>query len=102
MEDNLIWIVALGVVMIGIVTWGVVVAVSSVGRERTKREIMAYVAEGAISPQDAARLIEISEQAELRKKIMDDASWGGNNDNYRKTLDRVLGNPNGEPDAKPA
>jgi hypothetical protein len=91
MEENLVWVVGLGVLMIGIVTWGAVVGVTNVSRERTKREIMAYVAEGAISPQDAAHLIEISEQAEIRKKIISDASWSGNNDNYRKTLDRVLG-----------
>lgn len=92
MDDALVWLAALIVVGIGIVTWGSVVGVQSVSRERTRREIMAYVAEGTISPEDAARLIEIAEQAELRKKILSDASWGGG-ENYRKTLDRVLGQP---------
>ena len=97
--ENLVWIVIAGVVGLGFVVWGAVVAIGTVSRERTRREIMAYVAEGAMSPADAAKLIEISEEAEFRKKVMDDASWGGINENYTKTLERVLGGekePKGE------
>ena len=97
--ENLVWIVFAGVIGLGFVVWGAVVAIGNVSRERTRREIMAYVAEGAMSPADAARLIEISEQADLRKKIMDDASWHGMDENYAATLERVLGGdkaPTGE------
>lgn len=95
--ENLVWIVIAGVVGLGFVVWGAVIAIGTVSRERTRREIMAYVAEGAMTPADAARLIEIAEQAELRKKIMDDASWHGIDENYTATLERVLG---GKPQAK--
>lgn len=88
--DSLFWIVAAGVVGLGFVVWGAVLAIGTVSRERTRREILAYVAEGAMSPADAAKLIEIAEEADFRKKVMDDASWGGINENYTKTLDRVL------------
>jgi len=101
MEEHLGWILICGTLAIGMMIWGAVVAIGTVSRERTRREIMAYVAEGAMSPADAARLIEISEQADLRKKIISDAGWSGNNEDYRQTLDRVLGTAR-ETEEKPA
>lgn len=95
----MVWIVMCGVIGLGIVVWGAVAAIGTTSRERTRREIMAYVAEGAISPADAARLIEISEQADLRKKIISDAGWSWDNDHYRKAVEKVLG-PGHEAEAR--
>lgn len=89
--DGLLWIVLAVVAAIGIVTWGVVAAISTITRERTRREIMAYVAEGTMTPADAAHLIELAEEADLRKKIISDVSWDGD-ESYHKTLERILPN----------
>ena len=44
-------------------------------REQTKRELAAYVAEGTIAPDDAARLLTADDD-EVRKKIADGVAWG--------------------------
>ncbi len=91
-QEWIVMIVAIGasMVVVCIVSAAVVAVTKVTSRERTKREIMAYVAEGTISPKDAAALIELSEQAEMRKKILADAAWDFNSDSYRKTLDKVF------------
>ncbi len=43
-------------------------------QEQTKREIAAYVAEGSIAPDDAARLLASDD--EVRKTIADGVAWG--------------------------
>ena len=59
----------LGVCAVGIVVFAVGAPVlASVlrtrARERTKREIAAYVAEGSVNPEDGARLLEAGATAE--------------------------------------
>jgi len=44
-------------------------------RERTRREIAAYVAEGSISPADARTMMG-ADETEFEKKIADAVSWG--------------------------
>ncbi len=44
-------------------------------RERTKREVAAYVAEGSISPGDARALLSTDGTA-LEKSIADAVAWG--------------------------
>ena len=44
-------------------------------REKTRREIAAYVAEGSISPADARTMMG-SEESEFDKKIADAVAWG--------------------------
>ena len=44
-------------------------------RERSRREIAAYVAEGSISPADARTMMG-TEETEVEKKIADAVSWG--------------------------
>lgn len=44
-------------------------------REMTKREIAAYVAEGSISPDDAARILTAGENP-VAKSIADAVAWG--------------------------
>ncbi len=54
-------------------------------REQTKRELAAYVAEGTISPDDAAKLLSADED-EIRKKIADGVAWGMINAKDAKVL----------------
>jgi hypothetical protein len=54
-------------------------------REQTKRELAAYVAEGTISPDDAAKLLSADED-EIRKKIADGVAWGTINAKDAKVL----------------
>lgn len=44
-------------------------------REQTRREIAAYVAEGTISPSDAAQLLAAG-NADFQKTIADGVAWG--------------------------
>lgn len=44
-------------------------------REATRREIAAYVAEGSMTPDDAARLLG-AEQSEFERKIGEAVKWG--------------------------
>ncbi len=88
-----------GVAITAIIAWAVVATAQVWSRERTRRELMAYVAEGSVSPQDAAKLIELTEQADLRKKMVDVAANEWDIDSYHRTLDRVF---DGKPDAAKA
>lgn len=89
---NGVWIIAIvgSVAIVAIAAWAVVATSQVVSREKTRRELMAYVAGGSLSPQDAARLIELTEQSELRKKVLDAAAWDWDSDSYRQTLERVF------------
>ncbi|MCI0582596.1 MAG: hypothetical protein L0227_06820 [Chloroflexi bacterium] len=89
---NGVWIIAIvgSVAIVAIAAWAVVATSQVVSREKTRRELMAYVAGGSLSPQDAARLIELTEQSELRKKVLDAAAWDWDSDSYHKTLDKVF------------
>lgn len=44
-------------------------------REQTKRELAAYVAEGTIQAEDAAKLLTADDD-EVRAKIADGVAWG--------------------------
>lgn len=44
-------------------------------REESRREIAAYVAEGSISPADAAAILDAGND-EVRKKIAEGVAWG--------------------------
>ena len=58
-ENEAVMFAILGTVgIIGILTGGITGMYKTRQRERTKREIAAYVAEGSISPQDAERIIK--------------------------------------------
>ena len=46
-----------GIAIISIFFGGVKRIIRTTSRERTRREVAAYVAEGSISPQDAERLL---------------------------------------------
>lgn len=60
-------------------------------RERTKREVAAYVAEGSIQPDDAARLLATG-MNEAEKKILDAVAWGAVNPDKAGQLIRTLRN----------
>ena len=78
------------VAIVAIIAWAVVATAHVLAREKTRRELMAYVAEGTVSPQDAARLIELAEQSELRKKVLDTAAWDWDTESYHRALDKVF------------
>ena len=44
-------------------------------QEQTKREIAAYVAEGSMTPDDAARLMN-KPSSDFEKKVADAVAWG--------------------------
>lgn len=57
-EDALIPLLFAGVVVIWIVFAAVTGMIKSVARERTRREIAAYIAEGSMTPEQGERLMK--------------------------------------------
>ena len=66
--DQLFWLVAIGIGGVVLIAWSILEFLDGQLKERTKlrqteareetrREIAAYVAEGSISPEDAAKLM---------------------------------------------
>lgn len=45
-------------------------------REKTRREIAAYVAEGSITPQDAARLLSVGLTEQVAAELAKGVTWG--------------------------
>jgi len=70
-EDAVIKIIALGGGLIIAALWIILKTVRDIeikrSGERTKREIAAYVAEGSITPQDAAALLNAGADDEVQK-----------------------------------
>jgi hypothetical protein len=58
-------------------------------REATRREIAAYVAEGSIAPDDAAKLLS-SQQSDAEATIADAVAWGTISAAKGETLIRSL------------
>ncbi len=85
------------------ICWAGVEIANVVSRSRTRRDVLAYVAEGTISPEDAAKLIELAERADLRRKVLRTADWDSDWDRWRQTVKEVFGDDFGKPEsAKPA
>ncbi len=61
-----------------------------IARERTRRDLMAYVAEKAMTPEEAARLIELAENLEMRKQVLDVAAWDPSWESWRETVKGVM------------
>ena len=58
-----------GVIAILAISLGVIKnIVRTASRERTRREVAAYVAEGSITPDDAERLLTVGREAEDQKR----------------------------------
>lgn len=92
MSDFMIMVVGLGGLgAVGIVAWAVVHVAHVWTRTRIRRDILAYVAEGSITPADAASLIELNERAELRRRVLNTADGDTDWDRWRETV-RVIFN----------
>lgn len=75
-EDKIIILLALVTAGVLVYTIGSVRKVLETRyREQTRREVAAYVAEGTIKPEDAARLLEAPSD-DVRRKIADGVAWG--------------------------
>ena len=56
-DGNLFWIVGGLIAIVAIVFGTLSGAIKSVARERTRREIAAYIAEGSMSPEQGEKLM---------------------------------------------
>jgi hypothetical protein len=61
---NLMWIVIGGIAVTAIVAKSVRSVVTSNARERSRREIAAYIAEGSMTPEQGERLMKAGEPKE--------------------------------------
>lgn len=55
--DHIVWITIVAMLVVHIVVRGLVDLTRTVGRERTRREIAAYIAEGSMTPEQGERLL---------------------------------------------
>lgn len=57
-EDVFIPLIIAGSILIGLSIKGIVSIISGGARERTKREIAAYIAEGSMTPEQGERILK--------------------------------------------
>lgn len=62
-SNNLTWIIGGGIAICAIVAGCIKSIVKSTSRERSRREIAAYIAEGSMSPEQGERLMKAGDQA---------------------------------------
>lgn len=62
-EDVFIPLIIAGAILIGVFFKAVTKVITSAGRERTKREIAAYIAEGSMTPEQGERLLKAGDRA---------------------------------------
>lgn len=86
-------LVALAIIVTGVIVFVLIHSVRRVlegrARELTKREVAAYVAEGTISPEDAAKILQAG-TAEAERKIADAVAWGTIKPEKAESLLRTL------------
>lgn len=61
---NLMWVVGGGIAVTAIVAGAIKSVVTSNARERSRREIAAYIAEGSMTPEQGEKLMKAGEPAE--------------------------------------
>lgn len=91
-----------GVAALAIVDWGAVQIAATMSRERTRRELFAYVAEGSITMADAERVLRACEMSELRKMVVEAASDDFDWDRWWATVTKVMGEAEAAREQKPA
>ena len=57
LDDNILWVVGGAIAIIAIVSGSVTSMYTTSKRERTRREIAAYIAEGSMTPEQGERLM---------------------------------------------
>jgi len=57
-EDTFIWVIMGGIAVVAIVFGTVTSMFKAMVRERTRREIAAYIAEGSMTPEQGERLMK--------------------------------------------
>lgn len=57
LDDNMFWLVIGSIAIISIISGAVTSAHKTSKRERTRREIAAYIAEGSMTPEQGERLM---------------------------------------------
>jgi hypothetical protein len=56
--------------------WAFVASVRRISKEKTRRELFAYVAEGSITAEQAKNLLEVESCAQIQKAVSEAVSWG--------------------------
>lgn len=57
LDGNMLWVMIIAVVFLGTVGGAIKSAFSTNARERSRREIAAYIAEGSMTPEQGERLM---------------------------------------------
>lgn len=62
LDDYIIAVVIAGAIIIGVIVKAVTGVIGGISRERSRREIAAYIAEGSMTPEQGERLMEAGEK----------------------------------------
>ena len=57
LADHLVWVLIIVAFVIGMIIKAITAVITNSARERSRREIAAYVAEGSITPEQGERLL---------------------------------------------
>lgn len=87
--------------LVGILAFGAILAVlhtvrkvsQTQERERTRREIAAYVAEGSLTPDDAARLLNAGMSEDVATQLARGVTWGTVSAKRAQEMVRALQTP---------
>lgn len=93
---NIDSLASIAVVCSAAVLLSLVIAIAGVriartnARERTRRELFAYVAESSLTMEQAERLIALCEHSDLRREILATANHDWDWDRWRETVRNVV------------
>jgi len=71
-NDNMLWIMLGAIAIVAILAGSITSVFKTRARERTKREIAAYVAEGSIDPKDAVKMLKAAGRSAAEEDEEDD------------------------------
>lgn len=61
-EDKFVFVLVAGAILVGMFIRNVARVLTGVSRERTKRDVAAYIAEGSMTPEQGERLIKAGDR----------------------------------------
>lgn len=61
-EDKFMFVLLAGAILVGMFIRNVARVLTGVSRERTKRDVAAYIAEGSMTPEQGERLIKAGDR----------------------------------------
>ena len=75
-NENLFFTLAAATAIVVFTVWSVCTTMQRLSKERTRRDMMAYVAEGSMTIDEVCRVMEAQDMEEMRRKLAEAVSEG--------------------------